>query len=486
MAIEIYLGTTNKKRNSTKVPSPNTTALVELKEPTSIIRPSFIISVVPDFDIHGLNCCYVPKFKRYYFIVNITWLSGVHAQIDCEVDVLATYRSQILATKAYINRAASRYNIGIADHLYPAMPKNTQIVQSTGRIPALSPKDGTFCLVVSTESSTGQTGLAQGYALSASELGSLANKLFADDTIQKIKESVYNPITAVASCVWTPVSWAQATAGGNVEVKVGEYSLGTYSTIKKMVTINKTVTFTPPYQTVTEDGTSLESADYRNIEPFCEYYLTLPGVGIIPIEIVPFLEQSPQQVTIEIEIAISPYTGDISYTLGNGKAILKYVTGNFGVHVPIAQQTSNPLSTFVGSLEIGGGVSAVAAGAATGNVALAAGGLAAAIDGIGQIMQGSVLNTNIRGSMGGWSTPEKMLSEITLLIIKHEISDNPNNGLSCVGRPCNEVHTLGSLSGFVRCSGAYVQAPCTEEEHNMIAQYVNASANYIFGGLFIE
>lgn len=41
------------------------------------------------------NYVYIPEFSRYYFINNISLSSGERMIINCEVDVLNTYKSQI-------------------------------------------------------------------------------------------------------------------------------------------------------------------------------------------------------------------------------------------------------------------------------------------------------------------------------------------------------------------------------------------------------
>lgn len=49
-----------------------------------------------------------------------------------------------------------------------------------------------------------------------------------------------------------------------------------------------------------------------------------------------------------------------------------------------------------------------------------------------------------------------------------------------------KTETLGSHTGLVKATGVWVEAECTDTEHQLIAQFVNSSTNFIYGGLIIE
>lgn len=76
------------------IPVQEITETFRLKEPTSVIHPSVIVSRETVGSEWALaNYAYIPRFKRYYFIDNITALNGGLIQYDMTVDPLYTYAS---------------------------------------------------------------------------------------------------------------------------------------------------------------------------------------------------------------------------------------------------------------------------------------------------------------------------------------------------------------------------------------------------------
>ena len=88
----------SKRRNSTKVPvdSTGTSFDVVLKSPTSFEAPTLRISAAS----WAYN--YAKFDGAYFFIDNVVAVRNDLYEITLSKDVLATYRSQILNTSAYV------------------------------------------------------------------------------------------------------------------------------------------------------------------------------------------------------------------------------------------------------------------------------------------------------------------------------------------------------------------------------------------------
>lgn len=67
---------------------------VKLKNDTSIIKPTFILSN-DNINFKELNYLYCSDFGRYYYIDNITLLNGNLIAIECHVDVLMSFANDI-------------------------------------------------------------------------------------------------------------------------------------------------------------------------------------------------------------------------------------------------------------------------------------------------------------------------------------------------------------------------------------------------------
>lgn len=72
---------------------------IRLKTPVDIIRPSLIIES-DEFLLY--NYAYIPEFKRYYFIENITIQSNKRYLLDLKIDVLMSFKNDILNAKGLI------------------------------------------------------------------------------------------------------------------------------------------------------------------------------------------------------------------------------------------------------------------------------------------------------------------------------------------------------------------------------------------------
>lgn len=72
---------------------------IRLKNPVDIIRPSLIIE---SDKILLYNYAYIPEFKRYYFIENISNQSNNRYLLDLKVDVLMSFKNDILNAKGLI------------------------------------------------------------------------------------------------------------------------------------------------------------------------------------------------------------------------------------------------------------------------------------------------------------------------------------------------------------------------------------------------
>ena len=81
--------TTNKKAMFT-IDTP-------LKQDTNRLNPSILI--YSDLSLEIMNYCYIDEFNRYYFIDKIEQVRKNLYRIHCKVDVLESYKLEILNAK---------------------------------------------------------------------------------------------------------------------------------------------------------------------------------------------------------------------------------------------------------------------------------------------------------------------------------------------------------------------------------------------------
>lgn len=127
MSITVNLLTFKKRPNSTKVPTAAQIAAgasygCTLLESTSLMNPTFKLSI--GSNPIDYNYCYVADFHRYYFVRDITSDNNFW-YISCEIDPLASHKSEILSGSHYVLRSASNYDEYIVDNVYPTKVEET-------------------------------------------------------------------------------------------------------------------------------------------------------------------------------------------------------------------------------------------------------------------------------------------------------------------------------------------------------------------------
>jgi hypothetical protein len=81
---------------------------IELLKDTDIVHPTFIMA---DKDLYmTANYCYVDSLHRYYYIRDIKVSKG-YAYLQCECDVLMSYKEALKTIPAIISRNYGLYNL---------------------------------------------------------------------------------------------------------------------------------------------------------------------------------------------------------------------------------------------------------------------------------------------------------------------------------------------------------------------------------------
>lgn len=92
---------------------PATISNVTMKRDTSILTPVLLTSDARN--VYEYNYMYISQFNRYYFIDDIKSVHNNMWEISAHVDVLETYKDQILSNSAVIKRQQNRYNTYLND-----------------------------------------------------------------------------------------------------------------------------------------------------------------------------------------------------------------------------------------------------------------------------------------------------------------------------------------------------------------------------------
>lgn len=111
---------------------------VIFKVDTSLLNPTIIINGVSNAssytieDIGTSNYFSIPKVNRYYFITDITMMSGGRVAITGKVDVLMSFKTDILGSTQLIVRQEKKTNNYLIDTDIPLSSKKQVIEHEFG------------------------------------------------------------------------------------------------------------------------------------------------------------------------------------------------------------------------------------------------------------------------------------------------------------------------------------------------------------------
>lgn len=78
---------------------------VIIKDSTNLMQPTFILKTNPV--VYNANYLFCSFTNRYYYIRDVTALTGGRIAITCDIDVLYTYRNEILNSSGWVVRSGT-------------------------------------------------------------------------------------------------------------------------------------------------------------------------------------------------------------------------------------------------------------------------------------------------------------------------------------------------------------------------------------------
>lgn len=368
MAISATFSQTNKKINSTKQPvaaASDITLSVELKEITNLFTPSLIISA--DTFMSGgqivnpmkYNYCYLPDFERYYFVRSWSWILG-RWECSLEVDVMSTFKTRIGNTTAFILRAASQYDPDIIDTKYPcsmdvAGALQTKVLFSGGNPWNVNIKNANitsgFYVISVVNSDVSAVGGVSHYALSATVMQELMNKLFSAPTWMNITDAnistdmqkmLFNPMQYITSCMWIPAGLNTTGMSTTNTLPLGWWSLTLSGGFYRIEASNSYIEITRQTALPYHPQYDASKRRWLQLSPYSTFALYFPPFGFIPLDSTKLYLCDTVDIKVRVDIITGRGTLYIGSTYSAGG--VQYAGGltyasvsQVGVPVSIAQ-----------------------------------------------------------------------------------------------------------------------------------------------------
>ena len=487
MIIHLY-GQYRKRENSTKVPlvsEATRTVNGYLREPCSIMNPTFKIERFPsDASPQSFNYAYIPEFARWYFVKDWTWADGLWL-CSLEVDVLASFKTEIGNSQAYIERCSHEYNGAITDKWYPATTNfHTERIALASSWNGVAPSGGCYVLGIicnANRASSQIGGAVTYYVMTPAQMGSLMGYLlgtgFLDDngfpavmtTTQQLAQStakaLINPVQYIASCMWLPVPADVISDGQNHSIVLGYYDLGSnVATGQYLNAVIFTMNVTGQIPVHPQAATR---GKYLNYAPYTRLTLNVPPFGSIPLD-TSFCEIGSY---LYCRVWCDPITGKAtmrvelypdSTHVGSG-AIVREVSTMMGVPIQLSQMTPDFMNAISSALNLATTIDSAWRGD-IGAGALATGSFSAIGSAIDSLMP-QVESQGVSGSFLATAMPPQLTAQYFV------VTDEDNTEF---GRPLCAIRTINTLPGFIKCRDAHVDFSCYKDEKARILNYMTS------------
>ena len=396
MGVSATFYQTGKKLNSTAIPSAiagDFGVTVELKAVTDLYTPTLIISA--DQFTDGLGnitnpmkfvYCYIAEFQRYYFIRSWSWILG-RWECALEIDVLASFKSEIGETTAYVLRAYSEADPDVVDTKYPVKGADAASVYQYKTYSSVyniwntdlynnTVSDGYFRVAIVNDDGSA-IGSVSHYAMSGQTMREMMNVLYSSPSWMNITDTsisndlakmMTNPMQYIVSILWIPTGFNTAGHTAIHTLPYGWWSFSLSGDVYKISTSDMEAivqTSIPVYHHPQYSS----KKHWLQLSPYTTAALYLTPFGFIPLD----TSKIYNATHVDIEVRIDVITGKGTLILSSHKTV-DGVTTYGGVFYTTTSQVGVPMTIAQMSVDMSAlGQASTWVGAA--GMALAAGGL---------------------------------------------------------------------------------------------------------------
>ena len=465
----------NKRRNSTAIPTTGDQTDVYLKDGCSLLSPVFMLSLS---SVPSWNMCLFEG--RYYRITDIVNIRNELYEIHADVDVLATWKNDIMAASAFVAYDTAA-NTEIPDNRLSAKTTGSVAV-SNGSFSWLTTSSLTGTVVMAI---TGRSGVCY-YLMTPTEADTLMSSIngwlngvdldipdpsdFGDvlDALGQMAVTVsagFRQFIAtgraadnIRSATWFPFPMSVFPSSSR-NVSLGEYNTQRTAPALSQISITDAATISIPWQ----------ATDWRKNAPYHEIIVEIPYIGTISV--------NPSTVinctSLSIFVGMDTRTGEaVARLSGDSGVIIGNYSFNAGGTYAVGSSNVTPVQALT-ALGIGAGTIAAAAVApgALGAAAAGTGGIAGMLSHLG------AQTTAI--SSGSGAAGSRIAQAPRCITIFHDTIAAPDNTSAVIGTPAGYVQALSGKTGYVETRCFSVGGTMTEREREEINRLMD-------GGVYIE
>lgn len=444
----------DKRVNSTKQPIDEGKLITfTYKDASDLHNPVLILNT-------WMNSWNYAKIGDIYFFVNrCEAIANNLFHIYLNIDVLATYKTDILDTRANVIYSANKWDKDLVDNRYLLSANFMEVVREA--TVAFSNR-GTFVLTVMAVGSI-PTGIATTYYIKAEDMVSVADKINTVNIWDDLLQSIGGWANSFISLHYMPYPLSRIGNTSKSYLAIGEM-IDTSIQVDVQQSNENTVVQPVEYELPLDWAYD----DFRNTSRFTQMTLDIPGYGLINLNSTDFYKQT----SIKIKEYVDYYTGSVIWeiiALPINKIITR-VSANLKVTLPLGQTQGSTQQ----------GIGALASTAATAALAVSGHPYAAVTSGAYGIANAfHPIPVTAFGSISGSFINGNMTRKLVLRIKYFFNNDVPENFNTICGGLVNRVLSLSECVGYVKTDSASVSADAYLSELNQINTMLN-------GGVYIE
>lgn len=106
----------------------------------NIQTPTISLQLDSFTDVINFNYIYIPELRRYYYVVDSTIREDGFVQLQCKVDVLKSFKTDILASTQYVERQENKCSYQVPDNGYTIKSNRNLTIKNFGN-PIIVPND---------------------------------------------------------------------------------------------------------------------------------------------------------------------------------------------------------------------------------------------------------------------------------------------------------------------------------------------------------
>ena len=98
----------------------------------SIQAPTILLQLDSFTDVINFNYIQIPELRRYYYVVDSSIRGDGFVQLQCKVDVLKSFKTDILSSTQYVERQQNKCTYQLPDNLYNIKSNRNLTIKNFG------------------------------------------------------------------------------------------------------------------------------------------------------------------------------------------------------------------------------------------------------------------------------------------------------------------------------------------------------------------